>query len=718
MGLKRISSKIMGIIIGCCVFTAFLVGGFSLYQGSKYVKAEANSKLTYISRSYANEFSQTFERTESQVNSIYDIILATFDTEQFKENPDYLEGYLNTFEPIMSRFANGNETMLGIYFTLNPAVTGKAYEIWYEDLSGNGEFHKVTPETVSTYAPEHAEGWAVYPNTPEFLDPNNQAMEYLYRTMDEKKPMWYEPYEELGLDVTAISYVMPIIIDDMVIGVVGMDLNFETIRNTIDDMVIYPDGYAFLLNEAGSVIVEPDFQEIGFLKAINDGDDSGMKEKILEDSYGSITYTHQKTMEMISYSKLTNGWILVLSAPYQEVFQPVENLSVIIVGLTLIGIAISIAVAYAFARRVSVTMDQAAEQLRYIEIGDFTQEIPIELLKGEDDLGAFIKSVHTLKTVIRDLIKNMETNDRGSFADDALLISAVQKTQKASNHAVFAIEQISIERFENAETLKESLQQLEEFNCKLQNMVNEEVQKNRQKDAVVIYQSRLAKMGEMIGNITHQWRQPLNSISIILSELKDSFSYGELDEQYLEESVRKAKQIIGKMSNTIDDFMNYLSPSKEEIPFSVKKSTEFILELMEETLQANGIHVKTNIPESAFVIGYENEFSQVVSNIVNNGKEALEESGLLQKNIWIDTECSSDILTLKICNNGNPIKSEVLEKMFTPYFTTKTLGKGTGIGLYMSKIMIEDHMGGTIHFENLNDGVCCVLTLPLYQTEA
>ena len=99
-------------------------------------------------------------------------------------------------------------------------------------------------------------------------------------------------------------------------------------------------------------------------------------------------------------------------------------------------------------------------------------------------------------------------------------------------------------------------------------MVKEEVQKNRQKDAVVIYQSRLAKMGEMIGNIAHQWRQPLNSLGIILSELKDSFNYGELDREYFEDSVLKSKQIIAQMSQTIDDFRNFLSPSKEEEPFS------------------------------------------------------------------------------------------------------------------------------------------------------
>ena len=710
--MKRVSSKIMFLIISCCIFTAFLVGGFSLYQGSKFIKAEANQKLMYMSRSYANEFSQTFEKAESTVNSMHDVITATFDIKSFREDPSYLDRYLTELDPIMASFASNKNGALGIYVTFNPDLTKTAYEIWYEDLTGNGDFYKVTPQTVKKYSGNFDEGWAIYPNTPEFMDPDNQGMEYLYKTMEEGKPLWFDPYKELGLDVTATSYVMPIIVDGTTIGVVGMDFDFVTIKKTIQEMEVYRDGYAFLMNESADILIHPEYPDKINLKDIDEGRYSSLLSEVMKKPYGSFNYSSQSKNELVSYSKLSNGWILALVSPYREVFKPVKDLSVVIVLLTFAGIAAAIALAYLFSRKVSDTMDLAAEQLRYIEIGDFTQEIPEELLKGDDDLGHFIKSVHTLQTVIRDLIRSIETKEGGVLFDSLLLRSAVEKTQNASSDAALAIGQISLDRVEKEENLRDTLKQLEEFNSKLQVMVREEVQKNRQKDAVVIYQSRLAKMGEMIGNIAHQWRQPLNSLGIILSELKDSFNYGDLDREYFEDSVQKSKQIIAKMSQTIDDFRDFLSPSKEEAPFPVNESILFILDLMEESLRSNKIRVDTKLTPDAVVIGYDNEFSQVISNILDNARDALEESAPPQKVISITTEKDEDQVEIRIINNGHPISREVMEKMFTPYFTTKTLGKGTGIGLYMSKIIIEDHMKGTIRFENTGQGVCCRIVLP------
>lgn len=713
--MKRISSKIMLLIIICCIFTAFLIGGFSLYQGSKFIKAEASSKLTYMSRSYANQFSQTFESAESRVNSLYGVVLSTFDMDAFRRDPAYAGEYLNDLDPVMRSFTKNSSAMLGIYITFNPNLTDSPCELWYEALAGDGKFYKVSPETVKKYSPNYSENWAIYPNTPEFKDPNNEAMGYLYETMKEGRPRWFDPYKELGLDVTAISYVMPIIIDDTEVGVVGMDLNFETIKNTIQEMPVYDNGYSFLMNESADIVVHPEFQDKINLKEIDRGKYSSLTAQILKKPYGSFSYSERSKSEIISYSKLSNGWILALVSPYREVFKPVRDLSAVIVLLTLAGIAISISAAYLFSRKVSDTMDKAAVQLRYIEIGDFTREIPEELRRGDDDLGHFIKSVHTLQTVIRDLIRTIETKEGGVLSDSLLLTSAVKKTQNASSDAALAIEQLSLDRVEKEENLRDTLEKLEEFNAKLQVMVKEEVQKNRQKDAVVIYQSRLAKMGEMIGNIAHQWRQPLNSLGIILSEMKDSFNYGELDREYFEDAVAKSKQIIAKMSQTIDDFRNFLSPPKEEAPFSVCNSISFILDLMEESLRLNHVLVDTKMTPEAMVLGYENEFSQVISNILDNARDALEESGPPQKVIAIAVEKSGSSVKIEICNNGQPISPEVMGKMFTPYFTTKALGKGTGIGLYMSKIIIEQHMGGKILIQNTERGVCCSIVLPAYE---
>lgn len=710
--MRRISSKMMITIICCCFFTAFLIGGFSLFQSTNIIKSEASSKLTYKAESSANQFSQTFIKSESYVDSLQSSILATFDMKAFQEDPYYLDKYEKNLDAIMRQFASNSNDCLGIYVTFNPYLTKRIHEVWYEDVTGTGNLIRVTDKVMKQYGIPDNQKNRGYPYTPAY-NPNQEGMEYLFQTMKMRKSLWFEPYQEVGLNVTAVSYAVPLIIDNTVIGVVGTDINFKNIKKTIEEMHVYKSGYAFLMSENYDILVHPNYKVRTNLNKIDNEQYTQLINHIEMKPSGVIEYKDGKRNVLLSYCKLSNDWTLVLVPSEKEIYKPVRDLTVFIILLTFAGIVISIFIAFIFSKKVSKTMDQAAKQLRYIEIGDFSQEIPDELLNCNDDLGHFIKSVHTLQNVIKDLMRTLETKETGMFSDSALISRALEKTQKASSNAAMAIEQISLDRIEKEENLRETLKRLEEFNAGLQIMIKEEVQKNRQKDAIVIYQSRLAKMGEMIGNIAHQWRQPLNSLSITLSELKDSYIHGDLDRQHFEESVEMSKQIIKRMSQTIDDFRDYLNPSKEIMPFSVYQSVLFSLNLMEQSIRSNNIHVETDLISDAYVLGYQNEFSQVLSNILSNAKDALEEIKKAKRVIKAEIRSDADFVIIDIYNNGPRISSEVMAKMFTPYFTTKTLGKGTGIGLYMSKIIIEEHMNGKIIFQNTSKGVCCSITLPI-----
>ncbi|MCG8482590.1 MAG: hypothetical protein MJA31_04705, partial [Clostridia bacterium] len=141
--MKRISSKIMFIIIGCSIFTACLVGGFSLYQGAAHIKDEANSKLAYMARSYANEFNLTLKKTENYVDSLHSTIIATFDIQAFHNDPAYISTYENELDAIMKNFASKDLEALGIYVTFNPDLTDTIYEVWYQDVMENGVLYRM-----------------------------------------------------------------------------------------------------------------------------------------------------------------------------------------------------------------------------------------------------------------------------------------------------------------------------------------------------------------------------------------------------------------------------------------------------------------------------------------------------------------------------------------------------------------------------------------------
>ena len=243
-----------------------------------------------------------------------------------------------------------------------------------------------------------------------------------------------------------------------------------------------------------------------------------------------------------------------------------------------------------------------------------------------------------------------------------------------------------------------------EADKKMQELVAKEVAKNEKKRRMLIQQNKMAAMGEMIGAIAHQWRQPLNNISLILHFIRDNAKDPDFVNKKMDEFVDRAKTQIEYMSHTIDDFRNFYQPSKESALFSVNDAIETTLAIMSTQIERNDIDVSLS-GENLMVHGHENEFKQALLNILSNAKDAIvskkEEKGKFQGKI--DITIKGDII--RIYNNGGFASDEVIERMFEPYFTTKFEDKGTGIGLYMTKMIIENSMNGEISASNRKDGV-------------
>lgn len=247
----------------------------------------------------------------------------------------------------------------------------------------------------------------------------------------------------------------------------------------------------------------------------------------------------------------------------------------------------------------------------------------------------------------------------------------------------------------------------------LKKRVEEAVTENRKKDHLLIQQSRLAAMGEMIGNIAHQWRQPLTTVGMILQGLPFIQRKGELDDKRLAENIEKGMEQIIKMSTTIDDFRNFFKPDKKQENFLVNKSIGEVLNLSEGMLNAHHIKVETTVEKPMTVTGYPGEFSQVLLNIINNARDAIVESGVREGKITIDALQEKNNAKISICDNGGGIPEAIINEVFDPYFTTKEEGKGTGIGLYMSKTMIEENMNGRLCAVNSERGACFTIELPM-----
>lgn len=258
--------------------------------------------------------------------------------------------------------------------------------------------------------------------------------------------------------------------------------------------------------------------------------------------------------------------------------------------------------------------------------------------------------------------------------------------------------------------IEEHNRRLNELNATLENRVFDELRKNREKDHLLIQQSRSAAMGDMIHNIAHQWRQPLNALALVIANIRDAWEYGELDLAELKQEEAKAQQLIQRMSRTIDDFRNFFRPDKKEQIFVVNDCVHDALSLIEASLQHHQIKVDIQVEEGLHLSGHPNEYAQVLLNILANAKDALLEKNPTPKSIKIRGRHYNGQVVVEISDNAGGIADEILPRIFDPYFSTKE--NGSGIGLYMSRMIIEQSMKGNITVNNNIAGALFCVTCP------
>ncbi len=246
--------------------------------------------------------------------------------------------------------------------------------------------------------------------------------------------------------------------------------------------------------------------------------------------------------------------------------------------------------------------------------------------------------------------------------------------------------------------------ELENLNKKLDMKIKNAIEENSQKEQMLIQQSRLAAMGEMIGNIAHQWRQPLNALGLIVQNIYYEHETGELDGEYLKHSMDKSKKLTSQMSKTIDDFRNFFRPDKREEIFSISERIQSVSELISASYKNHNIQVSVDLNDSLMGVGYPNEFSQVLLNIFTNAKDAIIEKKISKPKVSVCSFNENDKIIVEIQDNADGIDKNIIDKIFDPYFTTKDKKSGTGIGLYMSKMIIENNMGGQISAYNTSEG--------------
>ncbi len=243
----------------------------------------------------------------------------------------------------------------------------------------------------------------------------------------------------------------------------------------------------------------------------------------------------------------------------------------------------------------------------------------------------------------------------------------------------------------------------------LQQLVNKKTSENIKQREVLQQQSKLTAMGEMIENIAHQWRQPLAQINSAVLIIDDEIHNTSIHSSLIESKLDEIESTTAYMSNTIDDFKNFYMENKQKSLFSLQNSIEIAVSLINATLKYNNIEIIKKLNPNIKIDNFKNEFEQVILILINNSKDALISRETINPKIIIEQETVKSVCTICISDNAGGVEKGILNKIFEPYFTTKHKSKGTGLGLYLSKVIIEENMGGKLYVENKNEGACFIV---------
>jgi PAS domain S-box-containing protein len=258
--------------------------------------------------------------------------------------------------------------------------------------------------------------------------------------------------------------------------------------------------------------------------------------------------------------------------------------------------------------------------------------------------------------------------------------------------------------------VEQKTKELKELNETLEKRVKEEIKKNEEKQKVMFWQSRFASLGEMLANIAHQWRQPLTELNLTLFSLKKAALNNQ--KESIEELYSESRALIQNMSNTIEDFSNFFKPDKEKQHFMLHESIEEALHILKRVLKRDMIQVKTSY-EDVTVLGITNEFTQVIVNLLKNSRDAFVENGVLIREIKIELSKERGYALIIVEDNAGGIKEKERYKIFEPYFTTKHNSQGTGLGLFMSKMICEKGFNGSLDVSSKKGTTRFTIKIPL-----
>lgn len=396
-GMKKISSKISVIIMCCSCLAVLLLGGISLMGGIELVKADAEDKLVWMSRHYAGKFSNQFERLEDKVQEIDVFMKETIDVKRLKEDKDYLGEYEPQLATFIKKFAENRTDSIAGWVFFDPKWSDTPHDVYYVD--GDGD--KIPDR--QQYIP-----FSYYDHTPTQKDDKY----WWYGPIEAKRGIWTNPYEWTLVNdevIKVVSYAQPLYIHGEFIGVIGSYYRFDQMRKDIEAIKVYEHGYATLFNEKLDVIIHPEYfagtrNTSDNLERVADGKLREIVAQIKDSPYGIVHYEQNGEKKLFAYSKLSNGWVMGINPPINEMYAGVYTLAWKLLIAVLICIVFSMFASWAMGKYISKPILKMVDATKKIGTGDFSTRVDVGT---KDETKILADSLNDMAGNIRNLQNNL-----------------------------------------------------------------------------------------------------------------------------------------------------------------------------------------------------------------------------------------------------------------------------------------------------------------------
>ncbi|WIV11982.1 methyl-accepting chemotaxis protein [Proteiniborus sp. MB09-C3] len=442
---KSIKTSIIASILVCTVLLSVIVGAVSIFVSSKVIMKEAHKNILLAATSNVNKLDQSIGHFESSVNVITSTIASTGDIISTLDNPEASERYLNSIDLLVKNVANTDENIESVFVYFRPDLTEGFKYVDYDRVEGTGNFSKITDLRAEDYN--------------ERKDSNM----WFYDVIDQKKSIWSHPFIDEKSNTELINFSSPIISNNQVVGIVGIDIKFEDFKKLVNEIKVFDTGYAFLLNEEYDYLIHPTLTVNENIGTINNGQYKYIVDTIENNGSDVLETFFGGENKLLGYARTTNGYSLIVIAPVVEIYKDMYSLITLLIVILIIGILLSVIVAFLFGNRISSPIASLTGFINRTSEFDLVEQDDNKkdnLYSRRDETGLMASSISKMRKALREIVQNISQNSNQLSMYSKRLVTATDETSMALQEVARAIEEMAAGATEQAKETQAGTEQL------------------------------------------------------------------------------------------------------------------------------------------------------------------------------------------------------------------------------------------------------------------